>query len=279
MSATELTNRPDVGVISEIAAHATRGDGRLLARSTAPSTAPNEPVVAGALRGRVSIGRLAVWAVIAFVLSCAWDRAAWLAVSDGGQPVFKWLETAAPARYIYWPIYWYGRWVWLPIAILVIARAWLSPDPRRVMLGLRQGAFVLLAPVLAALMSELCKLITRRQRPGVSDGWYSFRAFTEEPLSASNLGLASSHASAAVAGSIALGILVPRWRAAFWILALACAMSRVVIGAHYLSDVVAGAILGLLAVSLYSTLDERNNPHQWVDGRSKSALSGVGGRA
>jgi membrane-associated phospholipid phosphatase len=60
----------------------------------------------------------------------------------------------------------------------------------------------------------------------------------------------SGHATTAVAVAVALGALWPRARPLLWVYALAIAASRVIIAAHYPSDVIAGACLGGFAAFL-----------------------------
>ena len=64
----------------------------------------------------------------------------------------------------------------------------------------------------------------------------------------------SGHAATSFAGAIALAWLLPRLRSALIVLAALVAFSRVYVGVHYPSDVLAGAVIGatigLLAVAL-----------------------------
>ena len=55
----------------------------------------------------------------------------------------------------------------------------------------------------------------------------------------------SGHAAAACAGALAAGRLFPSARVLWWALAAAIGMSRVYVGAHWPSDVVAGALVGI----------------------------------
>ncbi|HEX8911905.1 MAG TPA: phosphatase PAP2 family protein, partial [Humisphaera sp.] len=62
-----------------------------------------------------------------------------------------------------------------------------------------------------------------------------------------NLCFPSGHACLAFATATALAMLLPRWRWAFYAVANAVAAERVWENAHYPSDTVAGAALGVLA--------------------------------
>jgi len=53
---------------------------------------------------------------------------------------------------------------------------------------------------------------------------------------------------------VALAILFPRWRLLWYALAILVSMSRVIIGAHYLSDVLAGAYVAVMTVLVLARL-------------------------
>ena len=113
---------------------------------------------------------------------------------------------------------------------------------------------VALAPAVGGLFAELLKRITPRSRPFTADGTplahYEWRPLFSGFTDHHNLGFPSSHAAVAFAGCLCLAYLMPRARWAFYLLAGACAYSRVLSGAHYTSDVVAGALLGCVAARL-----------------------------
>jgi undecaprenyl-diphosphatase len=63
----------------------------------------------------------------------------------------------------------------------------------------------------------------------------------------------AGHAATAFAGAVLLSWIARRWTAAFVLLAVAIAYSRIYVGDHYLGDVIGGAFLGSL-VALASVL-------------------------
>ncbi|MGK3946815.1 phosphatase PAP2 family protein, partial [Streptomyces caeruleatus] len=56
----------------------------------------------------------------------------------------------------------------------------------------------------------------------------------------------SGHAITAFALAFGLASLAPKWRIAIWAYALIIAMTRLVLLAHHPSDVLAGALVGIL---------------------------------
>ncbi len=66
----------------------------------------------------------------------------------------------------------------------------------------------------------------------------------------SDLGFPSGDATLAFATAAALAALLPRWRWFFYVVASLVAAQRVAENAHYLGDVVAGAMLGILCTAV-----------------------------
>lgn len=88
-------------------------------------------------------------------------------------------------------------------------------------------------------LSEPAEDHLHRPRPFVSV--HDVHVLISRPSSGS---LPSAHATTAFAGAVLLSWFWPRWRLAFAVLALAIAFSRVYVGVHYPTDVLAGAALG-----------------------------------
>ncbi|MBN9052579.1 MAG: phosphatase PAP2 family protein, partial [Rhizobiales bacterium] len=91
---------------------------------------------------------------------------------------------------------------------------------------------------------HLVKLIVGRARPELfaEHGAYSLTPFAYDDLYSS---FPSGHSAAVGAFFGAFSMLVPRLRPLFLLGALAIGVSRVIVGAHYPSDVAAGLLLGL----------------------------------
>jgi membrane-associated phospholipid phosphatase len=146
-------------------------------------------------------------------------------------------------------------WVLVPIALLLASIAALASPAltrmsQRVLAALaaRLG-FLFLAIGLPGLCFTILKRLIGRARPLVerSTDTLIFRPLGWDVEYAS---LPSGHAIDAFAIAAALGALWPRARPVLWAYAITIAVSRVVLTAHFPSDVVAGAAAGAVGALL-----------------------------
>jgi undecaprenyl-diphosphatase len=142
----------------------------------------------------------------------------------------------------------FGRSVWilvpaggLIVVIALVASPALDHMTRGVlaMLVVRIG-FVFIAVGLPGLLVTIVKRWIGRVRPS-AQGPFAYEPFSWRPDYAS---LPSGHTTTAFAALVAIGAIFPRARAFLWGYALLIALSRIVVTAHYASDVVAGAAVG-----------------------------------
>ena len=142
----------------------------------------------------------------------------------------------------------YGKsgWFLWPSGLLIVALALIAgPALGRVSnlvivsLAVRLE-FLFIAVAAPGLLITIAKRLIGRVRPS------ELGPFAYEPFSwrADYAGLPSGHSTSAFAAAIAIGVLWPRTRPFVWIYAVIIALSRVIIGAHYPSDVIAGAFVG-----------------------------------
>ncbi len=127
---------------------------------------------------------------------------------------------------------------WAPLAVAV----WLTDRSRPLPAG--RSWLLLLAPALAGGVAELLKMLLRRERPGLHDGAYYFRSFTDQPFYTRDIGLPSSHTMVAFAGAAIVARLFPRAAPVAYLLAAGCGISRVMAEAHFASYVMVGAVAG-----------------------------------
>lgn len=114
----------------------------------------------------------------------------------------------------------------------------------------RRGALLAAAPTAAGIVGELLKILVRRMRPPDVGHAYAFRAWSDHPFSSRGLGFPSSHAVVAFGAAAILARMFPRARLVFYVAAAGCAVSRLLAHAHYLSDVVAAACIGIAVAAL-----------------------------
>lgn len=147
-----------------------------------------------------------------------------------------------------------GWFLWPIGVLLLVIAAGTSPElPRftqRVLatVVVRLG-FLFIAIGLPGLFTTIVKRLIGRARPYASSTAdpYIYMPFGWDQSYAS---LPSGHATTAFAAAVAIGALWPRARLAMWTYAVIIAISRVALGSHYSSDVIAGAVVGTMGALL-----------------------------
>jgi undecaprenyl-diphosphatase len=137
----------------------------------------------------------------------------------------------------------------VPIAVMLAAIATLASPTltsmsQRVLAAMAvRLSFLFVAIALPGLVFTIVKRLIGRARPLVGG---SLDPFLHHTLgwSVEYASLPSGHATDAAAVATAIGALWPRTRPLMWTYAALIALSRVVLTAHYPSDVIAGVIVG-----------------------------------
>jgi membrane-associated phospholipid phosphatase len=134
------------------------------------------------------------------------------------------------------------------IVVAIIAPAF-SGIQRSLMLGLgTRLQFLFFAVLMSTLITEVIKWCVGRGRPFVgSEGVFHFSHFAGTPAYAS---FPSGHATCAFALAFAVSALWPKARMAMLVYALVICATRLVLLAHHPSDVVAGALVGIIGAML-----------------------------
>jgi undecaprenyl-diphosphatase len=139
--------------------------------------------------------------------------------------------------------------LWLLAAMLllvaVVSPMWRGTTRTRLLDFGTRLQFLFLAVLVPVLAGEVIKWIVGRGRPfvGGAANAFNFRHFAGTEAYAS---FPSAHAITSVAMAFAVAALWPRARVAMAIYALLIIGSRLVLLAHHPSDVVAGAVIGVI---------------------------------
>jgi undecaprenyl-diphosphatase len=145
-----------------------------------------------------------------------------------------------------------GAWPLTPLGVLLLATPFLCVRRLDFMSrGVLAAAAVRLGYMFAAialtgLADSIIKRLIGRVRPS------DFGPFWFHPLSwrSDYASLPSGHATNVFATLVAVGLIFPRARPLLWAYALVIAASRVIVSAHFPSDVLAGAAFGAFGAIL-----------------------------
>jgi len=109
--------------------------------------------------------------------------------------------------------------------------------------------FAFAAIAISGLTVNLVKLLIGRARPRM---WFREEIFGFQPpgLNSDFQSFPSGHASTMMAVSAALALFLPRWRTPILCTGLFMAMTRVIVNAHYLGDVIAASFLTIFVTPL-----------------------------
>ncbi|NTU67542.1 MAG: phosphatase PAP2 family protein [Chlorobiaceae bacterium] len=116
------------------------------------------------------------------------------------------------------------------------------------------GLFIFMSVAVSGLAADLLKLLLGRARPMLlfDPGTFGFGGFR---FGYEWNSFPSGHSATALSVAVALSLLQPRYRLPFLAAGVLIAASRVVLCHHYLSDVLAGSMLGAAtAMLLYQRL-------------------------
>jgi membrane-associated phospholipid phosphatase len=115
-------------------------------------------------------------------------------------------------------------------------------------------AFLIFSSVLSAgIVAKIIKICVGRFRPVFFEafGMTGFRPFSLEWAFNS---MPSGHTTATFAGLIMAGMLAPKIKPVTWTLAIIVGLSRVAAGAHWPTDVILGAFIGMVAADVVKYL-------------------------
>ncbi|MBI4536462.1 MAG: phosphatase PAP2 family protein [candidate division NC10 bacterium] len=134
-------------------------------------------------------------------------------------------------------------WVDIGLFVALLTAGWWRRWPE----GRRIGLYGALAVSGAGLLDQLLKQFSCRARPNAAEAGLFFAKFPCVFDGYAYSSFPSGHATTAFAAAAFLALWRPRLAIPAFLLAALVALSRVYLGAHFPSDVLAGALLGTSA--------------------------------
>lgn len=141
----------------------------------------------------------------------------------------------------------------IAIVAIALAETKLSGRYRTGLYVLAGRAFFLFCVLMASgVAAQVFKRIGRARPRFFEEGG----AFQFDPLSLSAkwASMPSGHTVSAFAIAVGLGYFLPKWRDLLLLIAALIGVSRIVLGAHFVSDVVVGAAIGMASAYLLQRL-------------------------
>jgi membrane-associated phospholipid phosphatase len=130
-----------------------------------------------------------------------------------------------------------------PLAVLIVAVV-LDTGRWRRYVGAGSGILA------AGLLANLLQGVIGRLRPNQAEHHLDFLPPFSQVFFKAEVCFPSGEAATALAVATVFARLYPRWSVLFYVLAALAAAARLVNGAHYFSDVVAGGVLGVVTSTL-----------------------------
>ncbi|CAK0739523.1 membrane hypothetical protein [uncultured Gammaproteobacteria bacterium] len=147
-----------------------------------------------------------------------------------------------------------AKWMLIPLGLATVMLMLAGVSKRAsafrdgsLTIGRRVG-FVFASIAISGLLGDLLKLLGR-SRPKLLEQQQIY-GFFPPGFQADYQSFPSGHAIHAVALAVAVALVAPRWRWPLLIAGGAVAASRVIVNAHYLSDVLAGMALAVTVVAV-----------------------------
>ena len=149
----------------------------------------------------------------------------------------------------------------VPSGILCIAAFICSRRGKATQGIARKAIYVFLTVAVSGIVVDICKPIFGRARPKLlfNDQIYGFTFFN---LDHEYFSFPSGHSATALGAAVALFWFFPRYRIICFIMGTVVAFSRLAVVAHYVSDVVAGCLIGIaVAIVVQKKLFKGNTTH------------------
>ena len=161
---------------------------------------------------------------------------------------FYGMDRSDPIKHFFKSITKFGKSEWFLIPSILF---FLWFKQRKELLNAKKALYIFMTNVVAGLGVWLFKIPFGRMRPKLylEDNLYGFEWFE---FTSKYVSFPSGHTITAISSAVALSLLFPKWKYPILMAGALVAFSRVVVTAHYLSDVFFASFLGtMVAYYLY----------------------------
>lgn len=148
--------------------------------------------------------------------------------------------------------------IWYSLCLIGIGVAWFRlspkakrPDPARLRQEVRAWLFMAASMLTSGILINVMKFAIGRQRPRFLFGDEPSSGFYPFGLRIADSSFPSGHTQSIWTAMLALSFLFPPLRPVFLVIAVTIALSRIVVGAHFLADVVTSVFIAFAAVLLW----------------------------
>jgi len=195
---------------------------------------------------------LVVTAVIALIAAFLLDQATANWIATHSSPELKRVMRMV-SRVGDWPAHMIAGAIGFAIAFVMGSKAWM-----RIFLAM------LIALALAGVTTRAIKIATGRARPSVK----TEARWNGPQLSSKYQAFPSGHTAASTAFFVALFLARKKLGAPLLLIPILIAVSRMIIGVHYLSDVTVAVVVGVICALLaVHWLCKIRTPHSAIEGR------------
>lgn len=196
--------------------------------------------------------------LILLVVAMAWDRAGYIHLSV--KTYTDLLDLEGKDWYRALRIFGFGG-TWAAFGAILLLIDFARRDRGESLPGgpPRRAVFLWLSVAGSALLAEGLKPVFGRLRPEDTGGDYALMPLARRLFDAHDLGFPSSHTAAAFGAALALSVCFRPATPILLAAAVGCGLTRVLAGAHFLSDTVAGAAVAYAVTLLVWRIDARNN--------------------
>lgn len=118
--------------------------------------------------------------------------------------------------------------------------------------------YMLCSVMMAALTTGILKFLIGRSRPVIYEA-LNATFFVPGTIESVFNSMPSGHTAISFAGLVMMGMLYPKMKWATWTLAILIGISRIYIGAHWPSDVILGAFIGMVCADIVKSVLKKIN--------------------